>query len=263
MSPTLKARIAATFPDKVLVDGFGSSETGAQGSQRLQPGDEQRAGGLARFQAYADTVVVDEVGRPVIAGSGQWSGGWPWERRVPLRYHWDPAKSAETFAEVDGVRMVITGDMATVEADGSIQLLGRGSQCINTGGEKVFPEEVEAALHGHAEVADVLVVGVPDERWGSAVAAVVAPAVGTSPTLQELRDHLRGSLAGYKLPKYLVLVDAVRRSPAGKADYRWAADISDRRPVARWLTGPAGDLIPSAGRASRAGSAPVRSPRNR
>jgi len=126
------------------------------------------------------------------------------------------------------VRHVLTGDMATVEADGSIQLLGRGSQCINTGGEKVFPEEVEAALHGHPGVLDVLVVGVPDERWGSAVTAVVAPVGGAQPDLDELRTHCRELLAGYKLPKHLVLVDAVRRSPAGKADYRWATETAKR-----------------------------------
>ena len=225
MSPSLKARISRVFPDKVLVDGFGSSETGAQGSQRLQPGDEQRAGGLARFDAYANTAVVDDDRRPVVPGSGV-VGRVALAGRVPIGYHNDPAKTAETFVDIDGVRHVITGDMATVEEDGSIQLLGRGSQCINTGGEKVFPEEVEAVLHGHPSVADVLVVGVPDERWGSAVTAVVAPAAGATPTLDELREHCRASLAGYKLPKRLVLVDAVKRSPAGKADYRWAADAA-------------------------------------
>jgi len=141
---------------------------------------------------------------------------------IPLGYHNDPERTAETFVEVDGRRHVITGDMATVEPDGSIQLLGRGSQCINTGGEKVFPEEVEAVLHGHPAVADVLVVGVPDERWGSVVTAVVAPVPGATPELEELREHCRATLAGYKLPKHLVVVDRIRRSPAGKANYPWA-----------------------------------------
>ncbi len=225
MSPALKARIAATFPDKVLIDGFGSSETGAQGSQRLQPGDADRAGGLARFTAYADTAVLDDH-RPVAPGSGV-VGRVALRGRIPLGYHRDPERTASTFVEIEGVRHVLTGDMATVEADGSIQLLGRGSQCINTGGEKVFPEEVEAALHGHPAVADVLVVGVPDERWGSAVAAVVAPVPGAEPSLEDLREHCRGDLAGFKLPKRLVLVDRVQRSPAGKADYRWATGVAE------------------------------------
>ena len=113
--------------------------------------------------------------------------------------------------------------MATIEADGTIQLMGRGSGCINTGGEKVFPEEVEAALVAHRAVTDVLVVGVPDDRWGHAVAAVVQASPGDSPpTLDDLKAHLRPILASYKLPKHLVLVDQVVRSPAGKADYRWA-----------------------------------------
>jgi acyl-CoA synthetase (AMP-forming)/AMP-acid ligase II len=223
MSPALKARIAAIFPSLALVDGFGSSETGAQGSQRLQPGDAGRSGGLTRFRAYADTVVLDEDLRPVEPGSGA-IGRVGLRGRIPLGYHNDAEKTGETFVEVDGARHVLTGDMATVEADGTIALLGRGSQCINTGGEKVFPEEVEAALHGHSAVADVLVTGVPDERWGSAVVAVVQPKAGADPpTLDELRAHGRTTLAGYKLPKRLVLVDEVRRSPAGKADYRWAA----------------------------------------
>jgi acyl-CoA synthetase (AMP-forming)/AMP-acid ligase II len=116
--------------------------------------------------------------------------------------------------------------MASVAADGSIELRGRGSQAINTGGEKVFPEEVEAALKGHPDVYDCLVVGVPDERWGSAVCAVVEPVPGAEPTLESLVAHCRQSLAGYKAPKRLVLVDHVVRSPTGKADYRWAASTA-------------------------------------
>ncbi len=238
MSPALKARIAATFPDKVLVDGFGSSETGAQGSQRLQPGDEGRAGGLARFTPYANTSVLDDDLRPVEPGSGV-AGRVALRGRVPVGYHNDPERTASTFVDIGGRRHVLTGDLATVEADGTIQLLGRGSQCINTGGEKVFPEEVEAALHGHPAVADVLVVGVADERWGSAVTAVVAPVPGAEPSLEELREHCRIDLAGYKLPKHLVLVDAVRRSPAGKADYRWAAAVAEERATGVNRTGMA------------------------
>jgi 3-oxocholest-4-en-26-oate---CoA ligase len=143
--------------------------------------------------------------------------------RIPIGYDGDPAKTAETFVEVDGVRWVLSGDMCTVDLDGTVRLLGRGSQCINTGGEKVYPEEVEGVLHGHPAVADVLVVGVDDERWGSAVTAVVQSAPSSAPpSLEDLRTFARDQLAGYKLPKHLVVVDRVQRTPAGKADYRWA-----------------------------------------
>jgi acyl-CoA synthetase (AMP-forming)/AMP-acid ligase II len=131
-------------------------------------------------------------------------------------------KTAATFLMVDGERWLITGDLAKVATDGSVELLGRGSTSINTGGEKVHPEEVEGIIHGHPAVADVLVVGVPDERWGSAVTAVVQFAPGTSASLEDIVTHCRGQLAGYKVPKHLVVVDRVMRSPAGKADYRWA-----------------------------------------
>ena len=176
----MKARIAATFPDKMMIDGMGSSETGAQGSERLEPGSAGRGTGMAKFTAFADTCVVGEDRTLVEPGSGV-IGRLALTGHIPLGYHNDPERTAETFVEVDGRRHVITGDMATVEADGSIQLLGRGSQCINTGGEKVFPEEVEAVLHGHPAVADVLVVGVPDERWGSVVTAVVRPGARRDP----------------------------------------------------------------------------------
>ncbi len=220
MSPTLKTRLAELFPGRAIVDGFGSSEAGVQGSQRIEAG--QPVAGLARFTPGPLTGVFDDDLQPLEPGSGA-IGRVANAGRLPLGYLNDPAKTAETFVEVDGQRYCFTGDLATVEADGTIQLLGRGSQCINTGGEKVFPEEVESALVDHPAVADVLVVGVPDERWGSAVTAVVAPAPGEEPpTLDALKDHLRAGLAGYKLPKHLVLVDRVVRSPAGKADYRWA-----------------------------------------
>jgi acyl-CoA synthetase (AMP-forming)/AMP-acid ligase II len=236
MSAGLKARLAEAFPGKVISDGFGSSETGAQGTNRLEPSDAPAAadrptGGVTTFRPADDrTAVLGDDLEPVVPGSGI-IGRVALRGRIPLRYHNDPEKTAATFVEHRGTRWVITGDMATVDADGGITLLGRGSQCINTGGEKVFSEEVELTLQGHPAVADVLVVGVPDERWGQAVCAVVQPASGTTPTLEELRDHARRDLAGYKLPKHLVLVDRVRRSPAGKADYRWAAsaaaDVAD------------------------------------
>jgi len=142
--------------------------------------------------------------------------------RVPIGYRGDPARSAATFVEVDGRRWALPGDHARVEPDGTIVVLGRSSQCINSGGEKIYAEEVEAALKGHPDVADAIVVGVSDPRWGEHVAAVVEPRPGQRPTLDELREHAGGVLAGYKLPKELVLVDRMERLASGKADYRWA-----------------------------------------
>jgi acyl-CoA synthetase (AMP-forming)/AMP-acid ligase II len=141
---------------------------------------------------------------------------------VPLGYYKDEKKTKATFIEVDGERWVLPGDNATVEADGTVVLLGRGSTSINTGGEKVYPEEVETALMTHDSVADVIVVGVADERFGERVVAVVAAAAGATPSIEALQDHARTSLAGYKIPRAMVLVDSVVRTPAGKPDYAWA-----------------------------------------
>jgi acyl-CoA synthetase (AMP-forming)/AMP-acid ligase II len=141
---------------------------------------------------------------------------------VPLGYRGDAAKSASTFVEVDGRRWALPGDLAQVESDGTIAVLGRSSQCINSGGEKIYPEEVEAVLKAHPDVVDAVVVGLPDERWGEHVTAVVQFRAERPASLEVLREHAKGSLAGYKLPKQLVVVESVERSPSGKADYRWA-----------------------------------------
>lgn len=230
MSPTLKARFIATFPNQYFVDGFGSSETGAQGSQRIaaagESDDETPHSGVAHFSPYgADTAVLDDTFARVEPGSGV-VGHLALKGRIPIGYLHDPERTAKTFVEHAGDRWVLTGDFATVEADGTVSLLGRGSGCINTGGEKVYAEEVEMALQGHPDVADVLVVGVPDERWGEAVCAVIQPNPERNPAPEELREFLRGTLAGYKLPKRIVTVDHVQRSPAGKADYRWARSVA-------------------------------------
>jgi acyl-CoA synthetase (AMP-forming)/AMP-acid ligase II len=141
---------------------------------------------------------------------------------IPVGYYKDAQKTAATFIEMNGVRWAIPGDRAVIEEDGAINVLGRGSQCINTGGEKVYPEEVEAVLKSHPGVFDAIVVGVPDERWGESVTAVVAPRTGHEVTLDELQEHCRTALAGYKLPRHVVVVDTVERTPAGKPNYRWA-----------------------------------------
>jgi acyl-CoA synthetase (AMP-forming)/AMP-acid ligase II len=225
LTPAMRAELHELFPDVVISDGYGSSETGAQAGNR----------GEGRFVPYDDaTAVIDDEALELVApGSGR-LGRVARRGHIPLGYHKDPEKTAATFVEVAGDRWVLTGDVATVRDDGSIELLGRGSQCINTGGEKVFPEEVEAALTSHPDVYDALVVGVPDPRWGERVAAVVAPRPDRTVTLELLAEHCRSLVASYKVPKALVLVDRVERSPAGKADYRWARDIAARE-------GPQGD----------------------
>jgi acyl-CoA synthetase (AMP-forming)/AMP-acid ligase II len=203
-----KDRLAELLPGRMVVDSLGSSETGVLG-----PKDG------ATFKLNAHTAVLDPDGVVVQPGDGR-TGKVARRGHVPLRYHNDPEKSAATFVEVDGVRWALTGDEATVDADGSVRVLGRGSQCINTGGEKVYPEEVEGPLKAHPAVEDALVVGVPDERWGERVVAVVQLVAPLE--LGALQDHLREHVAGYKVPRDLVVVDRVVRSPAGKADYRWA-----------------------------------------
>jgi acyl-CoA synthetase (AMP-forming)/AMP-acid ligase II len=146
--------------------------------------------------------------------------------RIPLGYYKDEEKTARTFIEANGARWVVAGDMAMVEADGTVTLLGRGTNCINSGGEKIFPEEVEAALRTHPAVFDAIVVGVPDERWGERVAAVIAPRPGEEPTLEDLGAHCRTHVSGYKVPRELHLVSEIQRQPSGKPDYKWAKAIA-------------------------------------
>jgi acyl-CoA synthetase (AMP-forming)/AMP-acid ligase II len=134
-------------------------------------------------------------------------------------------KSAEVFINVDGTRYSMPGDFATIEEDGSITLLGRGSVCINSGGEKIFPEEVESAVRSHPDVFDAIVIGADDERWGQRVTAIICPRAGRHPTLEEIQQHCREAIAGFKVPRQLHVVDTILRSPSGKPDYRWADDI--------------------------------------
>jgi acyl-CoA synthetase (AMP-forming)/AMP-acid ligase II len=225
LTPSLKDQLVALVPKAAVVDGFGSSETGAQGSQRFETGST--SGGVTAFIPYPATTVLDEVTRHPVEPGSEVVGRVALRGRVPLGYYNAPEKTAETFVEVDGVRWVLTGDMATIELDGTIRLLGRGSGCINTGGEKVYPEEVEGVVKTHPAVYDVVVVGVDDERWGQRVAAVVEAVPGYTLSLDELAAFCRASLAGYKIPRSLFTVDKVERSPAGKADYRWAKGIAN------------------------------------
>jgi 3-oxocholest-4-en-26-oate---CoA ligase len=223
LSSTAKGRLAELLPNIMIVDGFGSSETGVVGNKLHATGDTSTA---PRFTVNAQTNVLDEEGRPVEPGSGT-VGRLARKGHVPLGYYKDEAKTRTTFLEVGGERWVLPGDNAVVEEDGTVVLLGRGSTSINTGGEKVYPEEVETALMTADDVNDVIVVGVPDERWGERVVAVVKPVPGAAPTLDALQQHARATLAGYKVPRTLVLVDHVERTPAGKADYSWARKTAE------------------------------------
>lgn len=217
LSTAGREELAATFPHAILNDGYGASETGAQA----------RSFGGGKFSSFDnETLVLDPDTLEVVeAGSGL-EGRVARRGHIPIGYYNDPEKTAATFVEHGGERWVLTGDVATVLEDGSIQLLGRGSMCINTGGEKVFPEEVEGILVGHPEVYDAIVVGLPDDRWGERVTAVVQRSSGATITDSDLVAYCKAQLAGYKVPRGVVFVDAVQRSPVGKADYAWAKETA-------------------------------------
>ncbi|MFI8962903.1 acyl-CoA synthetase [Streptomyces sp. NPDC053493] len=228
MSDTVREQFQALVPNVLLLNNFGSSESGSNGRATDDSGP---AKGF-RLHVNERTQVVDPATHePVAVGE---TGRLAQRGHVPLGYYNDPAKTAETFFQKGAERWVLLGDMATVDADGVVTVLGRGSQCINTGGEKVYPEEVEQALKSHPDVYDALVAGVPDARWGNHVAAVVQLRAGAAPLdLAALQTHCRTRLAGYKVPRQLVLTDRIQRSPSGKADYRWARSVAaeaDTRP---------------------------------
>lgn len=220
LSPGVTARLLEALPDVVVVDGFGASETGGHATAISVPGRPP----VTAFTAGDDTAVLGDDLRPLDPSSR--SEGWLARRgALPLGYLHDPEATARRFPVVDGVRWALTGDRARWAEPGRIEVLGRGARTINTGGEKVHPEEVEATLRTHPQVADAVVVGAEDERWGELVTAVVQPA-GRPPSLAELADHCRATLAGFKVPRRLVVVEEVRRTAAGKPDYPWAASVS-------------------------------------
>ncbi|WP_107528953.1 acyl-CoA synthetase [Mycolicibacterium tusciae] len=220
LTPTAKQRLIDVKPGLIVMDGVGSSETGIQMSHMSAPG----AVSTGKFNAGPDTFVASEELDSILE-PGHEGIGWLAQRGfVPLGYKGDEAKTAKTFPVIDGVRFSIPGDRARHLADGGIELLGRESQTINSGGEKIFVEEVETALLSHPAVADVVVSGRPSERWGQEVVAIVALLDGASADAQELIDHASNSIARYKLPKAVVFRPVIERSPAGKADYRWARE---------------------------------------
>ena len=214
-SPETKRGLLAHLPHVLLIDSLGASE-GIMTRTETREGDEIAP---ARFRASERVVVVSDAGELVQPGDevvGMLGVGGA----IPLGYYKDPEKTAATFRTVGGRRYSIPGDYATVDPDGTIRLLGRGSACINTGGEKVYPEEVELALRSHPDVFDCVVVGIPDDRWGEMVVALVQARDGRPIDADALSAHCRATLAAYKVPKRVVVVDSLERSPAGKADYK-------------------------------------------
>jgi 3-oxocholest-4-en-26-oate---CoA ligase len=223
LSPSVKADLLRALPAAMVVDGFGASETGGQGQTVAVAGVE--AGARPRFPAGKRNAVLGPDLRPVRPGE---TGRLARCGRIPLGYYKDPEKTAATFPEVDGVRWAVPGDLARLEPDGSITVFGRGSVSINTGGEKVHPEEVESALKAHASVFDAVVVGRPHDIFGETVVAVVSVRPGReAPDIEALREHCRARLAAYKCPRDIVFVDEVVRSPSGKPDYGWARLAAD------------------------------------
>jgi acyl-CoA synthetase (AMP-forming)/AMP-acid ligase II len=227
-STSLKEKLLELLPNRVITDSIGSSETGFGGTSIVAKGEHHMGG--PRVAIDHRTVVLDEDGNEVRPGSGV-RGVIAKKGNIPVGYYKDEEKTRQTFRIYNGVRYAIPGDYAEVEADGTVTMLGRGSVSINSGGEKIYPEEVEAALKGHPDVFDALVVGVPDPRFGQHVAAVVHVREGTRPTLADLDAFVRSEIAGYKVPRSLWFVDEVKRSPAGKPDYRWAKDQTEERPA--------------------------------
>jgi acyl-CoA synthetase (AMP-forming)/AMP-acid ligase II len=225
-SPSVKDDFFRHFPNLVMTDAIGASESGTNGIAMVQKGKTAMKGGGPTVRAVADTVVLDDDLEPVQAGSGV-VGKVARGGNIPLEYYKDPEKTRQTFVtDKHGRRYSIPGDFATLEADGTITLLGRGSVSINSGGEKIYPEEVESAIKSHPDCYDAVVVGVPDARFGSRVAAVVQARAGRTPTLDEIQAHCRTKIAGYKVPRELHLVPQMERSPSGKPDYRWAKSIA-------------------------------------
>jgi 3-oxocholest-4-en-26-oate---CoA ligase len=219
LTPAVRELALARLPKLLISDSGGSSETGAQ--MFVVRSDDGTAG---NFLPGPGTVVVDETFTSVLEPGHEGNGWLAQSGCIPLGYLGDAEKTARTFPVVAGVRYSIPGDRARHLADGQIELLGRDSVTVNSGGEKIFVEEVERAISGHPAVADVVVTGRPSERWGQEVVAVVQLAEGTETTAESIVEHASGTIARYKLPKDVIFVTAIQRSPSGKADYRWAAE---------------------------------------
>ncbi|MCU0273167.1 MAG: AMP-binding protein [Acidimicrobiales bacterium] len=225
LSAAVRDDLLELVPHVKVVNRFGASETGPQGQMRSMPG----SGEAPRLAGGPDVAVLDDDNRPLPPGTGR-LGRLARRGHIPLGYWNDPVKTAATFPVIDGVRWSVPGDLAEVAEDGSILVHGRGSMVINSGGEKIFPEEVEAAVKAHPAIFDAIAVGVPDERFGQRVGVVVQLRPGaTAPGIEELKAHCSGTIAAYKCPRELVVAEQVRRTAVDKADYAWAkAYMADR-----------------------------------
>jgi len=226
LTPALKDAFLERIPNLMIIDGFGASETGGQGQQVSLPGQKATTGS---FKMNEQTMVLKEdLSGRLEPGSSE-SGWLARGGHVPLGYYRDADKTAKTFPRIDGARYAVPGDHATVAADGTITVLGRGSVSINSGGEKIYPEEVEKALKAHPAVYDAVVVGTPNERFGQQVTAVVQCRPGSAPSSDDLIEAAAQHLSRYKLPRAVLFVDEMVRSPSGKADYRWAKKLALER----------------------------------
>jgi fatty-acyl-CoA synthase len=221
-SVEVKRGLIRHMPQVVLMDSFGSSESVGLGSSQMTKDGEIQT---AKFQIGERCKVFDESDQPVEPGSGK-TGMIAQCPPIPLGYYKDPEKTAKTFRTIGGVRYAMPGDWCKVEADGTLTLLGRGSVCINTAGEKVYPEEVEEALKTHPAIEDALVIGLPDERWGQAVTAIVHISPAFRFDEADLRQHVRSKLADYKTPKRVLASTISLRAPNGKADYKAAGEFA-------------------------------------
>ena len=222
LSRSIKERITRMLPDTMIINSFGTSESGDLG--RAADGEES-IDNRPTFYMGEDVTVLDEEGNQIEPGSGK-TGMLARSGRLPIGYYKDPKKTAERFKEFNGQRWVLPGDFAMIEKDRRITFLGRGSKCINSGGEKIFPEEVEEALKAHEDIIDALVVGVPDDRFGSRVAAVFSTKNQKQLSLEEVQAHCRKHVAGYKIPRDIWITPTVGRMPSGKPDYKWAENIA-------------------------------------
>ncbi|MET9492234.1 acyl-CoA synthetase [Nocardia sp. NPDC006630] len=222
LTQQVKNELLELFPSTLVSESIGSSETGFGGIGFAQKDDDPGRG--PRVNTGRGAVVVDETGHPIAPGGEGWLAK---TGNVPIGYYKDQAKTDKLFHTVDGRRMVVTDDRARVEEDGSITLIGRGNMVINTGGEKVFPEEVESVVKAHESVYDAVVIGIAHERWGQQVGAIVS--ANSAVDFPALERHVRAHLAAYKLPRRIWVVDTVSRTPSGKPDYRWAKGYAAAR----------------------------------
>ena len=227
-SSSIKDQFLELLPNLMIIDGVGSSETGSTGFNIYSKGSKQKdSGGGPSFSRPKHSVILHpETKKPLDTNDTSTIGYLARSGNVPIGYYKDPLKTASTFIEADGEKYSIPGDYAKFEADGQITLLGRGSVSINSGGEKIFPEEVEAALKSHPEVFDCLVVGKKDNKWGQKVVAVIQSRNNSKIDPDSLKDHCKTYIANFKFPKEFFYVDEIKRAPSGKPDYPWAQKIA-------------------------------------